>query len=104
MSAETVSLVKGIYAALGTGDVPAVIGAMGPAIEWNEAENFPYADGNPYVGAEAILGGVFGHRQRMGRVPRRAGTIPRRSARAGPGSRPRATTGSDAVRSVPPWA
>jgi ketosteroid isomerase-like protein len=32
---------------------------MSPAIEWNEAENFPYADGNPYVGPEAILGGVF---------------------------------------------
>jgi len=59
MSAENVSLVKGIYAAFGTGDVPAVIAAMSPEIEWNEAENFPYADGNPYVGAEAILGGVF---------------------------------------------
>jgi ketosteroid isomerase-like protein len=59
MSAENVSLVKGIYHALGTGDVPAVVAAMSPAIEWNEAENFPYADGNPYIGAEAILGGVF---------------------------------------------
>ena len=59
MSAENVSLVKGIYAAFGTGDIPAVIAAMSPAIVWNEAENFPYADGNPYVGAEAILGGVF---------------------------------------------
>jgi hypothetical protein len=26
---------------------------------WNEAENFPYADGNPYVGHDAILCGVF---------------------------------------------
>ena len=60
MSAENVSLVKGIYHAFGTGDVPAVIAAMSPTIEWNEAENFPYADGNPYIGAEAILGGVFG--------------------------------------------
>lgn len=59
MSAENVSLVKGIYAAFGSGDVPAVVAAMSPEIVWNEAENFPYADGNPYVGAEAILGGVF---------------------------------------------
>ena len=59
MSAENVSLVKAIYAAFGSGDVPAAIAAMSPAIVWNEAENFPYADGNPYVGAEAILGGVF---------------------------------------------
>lgn len=59
MSAENVSLVKGIYHAFGTGDVPAVVAAMSPAVEWYEAENFPYADGNPYCGAEAILGGVF---------------------------------------------
>jgi len=59
MSAENVSLVQGVYAALGRGDVPAAIAAMSPEIVWNEAENFPYADGNPYRGAEAILGGVF---------------------------------------------
>jgi ketosteroid isomerase-like protein len=59
MSAENVTLIKGIYAAFGSGDVPTVIEAMSPGIVWNEAENFPYADGNPYVGAEAILGGVI---------------------------------------------
>ena len=59
MSAENVSLVQGVYAALGRGDVPAAIAAMSPEIEWNEAENFPYADGNPYRGADAILVGVF---------------------------------------------
>jgi ketosteroid isomerase-like protein len=59
MSAENVSLVQGIYRAFGTGDVPAAVAAMSPAIEWNEAENFPYADGNPYIGAEAIVSGVF---------------------------------------------
>ena len=59
MSDENVSLVKGIYEAFGSGDVPAVVAALGADVEWNEAENFPYADGNPYVGAEAILNGVF---------------------------------------------
>ena len=32
---------------------------MDKGIEWNEAENFIYADGNPYVGPQAILEGVF---------------------------------------------
>ena len=59
MSAETVAIVKGIYAAFATGDVPAVIAAMSPDIEWNEAENFPYSDGNPYRGPDAVLSGVF---------------------------------------------
>jgi ketosteroid isomerase-like protein len=59
MSAENVTVVKGIYEAFATGDVPAVVAALSPDIVWNEAENFPYADGNPYLGADAILGGVF---------------------------------------------
>ena len=28
-------------------------------MEWWEAENFIYADANPYVGPDAVLGGVF---------------------------------------------
>lgn len=60
MSAENVAVVKGIYDAFGRGDVPAVLGAMTPDIVWNEAENFPYADRNPYVGPQAVLEGVFG--------------------------------------------
>jgi ketosteroid isomerase-like protein len=59
MSAENVSLIKGIYRAFATGDVPTVVAALSPEIEWNEAENFPYADGNPYRGPDAVLGGVF---------------------------------------------
>jgi ketosteroid isomerase-like protein len=59
MSAENVALVKGIYQAFAAGDVPAVLAAMSPDIEWNEAENFPYADGNPYRGPDAVLSGVF---------------------------------------------
>lgn len=59
MSAQNVELVQRVYEALATGDIPAVVAAMSSEIEWNEAENFPYADGNPYRGPEAILGGVF---------------------------------------------
>lgn len=33
--------------------------AFDPEIVWLEAEGFPYADGNPYVGPDAILNGVY---------------------------------------------
>ena len=59
MSKENVALIRGIYDAFAKGDVPAVLGAMSPKIVWNEAENFPYADKNPYVGPDAIVQGVF---------------------------------------------
>jgi ketosteroid isomerase-like protein len=59
MSQSNVALVRGIYEAFSRGDIPAVVGAMSAEMEWNEAENFPYADGNPYRGPDAILGGVF---------------------------------------------
>ena len=52
-------VISGVYAAFQKGDIPAVLGAMAPDIVWNEAENLIYADGNPYVGPEAILQGVF---------------------------------------------
>ena len=59
MSKENVALIQGLYDAFATGDVADVLGRMSPDIVWNEAENFPYADGNPYVGPDAIVGGVF---------------------------------------------
>jgi ketosteroid isomerase-like protein len=60
MSQENVDLVRAIYAALGSGDIAGLVSRMSPDIVWNEAENFPYADGNPYRGPDAILAGVFG--------------------------------------------
>lgn len=59
MSQENVAVIRGIYDSFGKGDVPAVLGQMDSQIEWNEAENFIYADRNPYVGPQAILEGVF---------------------------------------------
>lgn len=59
MSAENVAVVKGIYDAFAAGDVAGVLGRMSPDIVWLEAENFPYADGNPYRGTEAVAAGVF---------------------------------------------
>lgn len=59
MSHDNVETVRGLYESFGAGDVPSVLGKMDKGIEWNEAENFIYADGNPYVGPQAILEGVF---------------------------------------------
>jgi len=59
MSQGNVGLVKSLYEAFGRGDVPTVLAAMDPKIEWNEAENFPYADRNPYIGPGAVVEGVF---------------------------------------------
>lgn len=47
------------YAAFAKGDIPTVLDAMDPEIVWNEAEGNKYADGNPYLGPEAIKSGVF---------------------------------------------
>lgn len=49
-----------LYDAFAAGDVPTVVAGMDAGIVWNEAENFLYADGNPYVGPDAVVNGVFG--------------------------------------------
>jgi ketosteroid isomerase-like protein len=59
MSEENVTIVQSMYAAFASGDVPTVLGSMDPEIVWKAAENFPYADGNPYVGPDAVVEGVF---------------------------------------------
>lgn len=58
-SQQNLEIVRGMYDAFAKGDVPTVLEAMDPQIEWNEAENFPYADGNPYIGPDAVVTGVF---------------------------------------------
>ena len=60
VSSANLATIKGVYHAFETGDFPGFLGAMDPNIEWNEAENFPYADGNPYIGPEAVVQGVMG--------------------------------------------
>jgi hypothetical protein len=59
MSQESVEVIRELYDSFGRGDVPAALGQMDQQIEWREAENFIYADRNPYVGPQAILEGVF---------------------------------------------
>ena len=60
MTSDAVSTVRQLYDAFARGDVPAVLGALDPEIQWKEAEGFLYAEGNPYVGPTAILHGVLG--------------------------------------------
>jgi ketosteroid isomerase-like protein len=59
MSEDNVAVVRAIYEAFGAGDIPGVVARMSPDIVWNEAESYPYADGNPYRGPDAVLG-LFG--------------------------------------------
>jgi ketosteroid isomerase-like protein/quercetin dioxygenase-like cupin family protein len=54
-----ISLAKSLYEAFAKGDIPTVLAGLDSTIVWNEAENFPYADKNPYVGKDAVLNGVF---------------------------------------------
>jgi ketosteroid isomerase-like protein len=51
--------VRAFYQAMARGDIESALGILDPAVEWNEAENFLYSDGNPYVGPHAILQGVL---------------------------------------------
>lgn len=59
MTTTNVALVRSLYDAFSRGDVAAVLGALSPDVVWNEAEGNPWADGNPYIGPEAVLRGVF---------------------------------------------
>lgn len=52
-------LVQAIYAAFAAGDVPTFLGFLHPQVHWCEAESNPLADGNPYVGIDALVAGVF---------------------------------------------
>jgi len=59
VSQNNVEIIRGMYDAFIRGDVPSVLSVLDPEIEWLEAENFIYADRNPYIGPNAVLEGVF---------------------------------------------
>ena len=50
-------VIGSLYKAFAEGDVPTVLGAMDPNIEWVEAEGFMY--GGTYTGPNAVLENVF---------------------------------------------
>ena len=50
-------IIKGLYDAFATGNVPGVLGAFDENISWTEAEGFMY--GGTYDGPNGVLSGVF---------------------------------------------
>jgi ketosteroid isomerase-like protein len=50
-------VIRAVYAAFARGDVPAVLEALAPEVQWTEAEGFPYA--GTYRGPGAVLECVF---------------------------------------------
>lgn len=59
MPESNTAVIRGIYDAFGAGDGAGALGRMSPDIVWNEAENNPWADGNPYIGPESVARGIF---------------------------------------------
>ena len=58
-SEKNIQVINALYNGFSTGDMPSVLGLMDPKIKWNEAESNSLAVGNPYIGPDAILEGVF---------------------------------------------
>lgn len=54
-----VELIKSLYAHLNNRETGSALELMSPRINWREAENSLFADGNPYVGPEEVAGGVL---------------------------------------------
>jgi ketosteroid isomerase-like protein len=59
MSQENMDVIRGMYESLTRGDVHEALGRMDQHIQWREADNFIYADRNPYLGPQAVLEGVL---------------------------------------------
>lgn len=53
MSQENVEMMQSLYEAFNQGDIHTVLGKMDESITWKEA------DGDAYVGPEAVLDGLF---------------------------------------------
>jgi ketosteroid isomerase-like protein len=60
---DQVTRMQELYVAFGRGDIPTVLAAMDPGIEWREAEGNPWSPGHAFVGPQQIVEGVF---QRIG--------------------------------------
>tara|TARA_R110000765_G_scaffold399734_2_gene494507 strand:+ start:2204 stop:2614 length:411 start_codon:yes stop_codon:yes gene_type:complete len=56
---QNITIIDSMYKAFEKGDIPIVLGLLDDKVVWNEAEGNAMADGNPYVGPEAVLNGVF---------------------------------------------
>ena len=59
MALDHTQTIASLYAAFARKDLDSVRSLFDPNVEWNAAENFLYADGNPYIGHEAVMNGIF---------------------------------------------
>jgi uncharacterized protein len=57
MEGSSAKVVRGVYDAFASGDVPAVLGAMADDVEWYEAEGMPYGGlhRGPQMVAQKVL-------------------------------------------------
>jgi len=53
------NLINSVYSLFAEGNIPGVLELMDDKIVWNEAESNSLADGNPYIGPEAVMKGVI---------------------------------------------
>ncbi len=56
---KNLAVIDGLYKSFSTGDIPAVLAVLDEKVIWMEAEGNAYADGNPYIGPDAVLNGIF---------------------------------------------
>ena len=56
---DNAARISKLYDAFATGDVETVLAGFTSDIQWSEAENFIYDYGDPLVGGDAIVEGVF---------------------------------------------
>ena len=54
---SNLDVVRGLYEAFAVGDIPSVLGALSPIVEWTEAAGGPY--GGVSIGPDAVLENVF---------------------------------------------
>ena len=56
---DVTATVKAAYANFDSNNIPSMLALMDSQVSWIEADNYPYIDGSPYKGPEAIRKGIF---------------------------------------------
>jgi ketosteroid isomerase-like protein len=57
-----VDIVKQAYSDFASGNIPAVLAVLDPAIEWHECKGIPFVTGDGiFIGHEAVVNNVFMH-------------------------------------------
>jgi ketosteroid isomerase-like protein len=60
VASENVQILRDVYASAANDDIPSVLAAFDPQIEWREADGHPYQpDGKPWIGVDAVRENLF---------------------------------------------